>query len=60
MHWRKKFVQSSLIFVSEKLTVEVIEQRKLNSACLVLTLALGAVPYVQSAELNNSYSFNIP
>jgi iron complex outermembrane receptor protein len=60
MHWRKKFVQSSLIFVSEKLTVEVIEQRKFNSASLAVTLALACVPYVQCAELNNTYSFNIP
>jgi len=60
MYWRKKFVQSSLIFVSEKLTVEGIEQRKFNSASLAAILALTCVPYVQCAELNNSYSFNIP
>jgi len=60
MHWRKKVVQSSLIFVSEKLTVEVIGQRKFNSASLAATLALASVPYVQSAELNDVYLFNIP
>ena len=60
MHWRKKFVQSSLIFVSEKLTVEVIGQRKFNSASLAVTLGLACVPYVHCVELNNSYSFNIP
>ena len=60
MHWRKKIVQSSLMFVSEKLTVEVIGHRKFNSASLAATLALTCVPYVQCAELANTYLFNIP
>jgi len=60
MHWRKKIVQSSLMFVSEKLTVEGIEQRKFNSASLAVALSLTGVPYVQCAELNNTISFNIP
>ena len=60
MHWRKKFVQSSLMFVSEKLTVEVVEQPKFNSANIAVMLSIACVPYVQSAELNNAISFNIP
>lgn len=60
MHWRKKIVQSSLIFVGEKLTVEVVEQPKFNSASVAAMLSIACVPYVQSAELNNAISFNIP
>jgi len=60
MHWRKKFVQSSLIFVSEKLTVEVVEQSKFNSASIAAMLSVACVPYVQSAELANTIPFNIP
>lgn len=60
MYWRKKFVQSSLIFVSEKLTVGVVEQRRINSVSLAATLSLACVPYVQCAELNTTILFNIP
>ncbi len=60
MHWRKKFVQSSLIVVSEKLIVGVVEQAKFNSAGIAAMLSIACVPYVQSAELNNAISFNIP
>ena len=60
MHWRKSFFQSSLIFVSEKLTVEVVEQRKINSLGLAAVLTLTCVPYVQCTELANAILFNIP
>jgi iron complex outermembrane receptor protein len=60
MYWRKKLVHSSLIFVSEKLTIEGIEQRKFNSASLALTLVLACAPYAHCAELNTIYLFNIP
>jgi len=60
MHWRKKIVQSSLMFVRDKLTIEVIEQQKFNSASIAAMLSIACVPYVQSAELNNAVSFNIP
>ncbi len=60
MHWRKKIVQSSLIFVSEKLTVEVVEQPKFNSASVAAMLSVACVPYVQSAELAHTIPFNIP
>ena len=59
MHWRKNIVQSSLIFVSEKLTVEVIEQQKFNSASVAAMLSIACIPYVQSAEINNAILFNI-
>ncbi|MFQ3277123.1 MAG: iron complex outermembrane receptor protein, partial [Colwellia sp.] len=60
MYWRKKLVHSSLIFVSEKLTIEGIEQRKFNSASLALTLVLACAPYAHCAQLNTTYLFNIP
>ena len=64
MHWRKKIVQSSLMFVSKNLAVEVVEQPKFNSASIAAMLSIACVPYVQSAEvvaeINNVISFNIP
>lgn len=61
MRWRKRIVQSSLLFVSEKLTVEAIEQqRKTNSVSIVAALSFACAPYVQCAELTNTFSFNIP
>lgn len=64
MRWRKKNVHSSLIFVSEKLTVEVDAQRNFNSASIAAMLSIVCVPYVQSAEISaeikNEISFNIP
>lgn len=52
--------QSSIVNVSEKLTVEVIEQRKFNLARITAVFALACVSHVQCAELNNTYLFNIP
>ncbi len=60
MHWRKKFVRTSLIIVSEKLTIKVVEQAKFNSASIAAMLSVACVPCVQSAELTNTILFNIP
>ncbi|MCW8832808.1 MAG: TonB-dependent receptor plug domain-containing protein [Colwellia sp.] len=60
MHWRKKIAHSSLMFVSEKLTVKAFEQAKFNSASIVAMLSIACVPCVQSAELTETIPFNIP
>jgi len=60
MHWRKKIVQSSLLIVSNKLTIEAFERPKFHPASLAMVLSLSAIPYVQSAELNDKVIFDIP
>ena len=60
MHWRKKLLQSSLLIVSNKLTIEAFGRQKLHPATLAMALSLSAVPYVQSAELSDKIVFDIP
>jgi len=60
MNWRKKIVQSSLLIVSKKLTIEAIELQKFYPVSLAIMLSAAPVSYVQCADLKQQFAFHIP